>query len=273
MFPVLFKIGSVTIYSWGFFLGLAYLAATFIFWREGKRQGYNEEKLFDFSIFALLAALIGGRALFVLLNWDLFKDDQILAFYFWQGGFAYYGSLLFVFLGGSYLVRIWKWSFFQITDIASLSALVALTLGSIGSFFAGLNFGKVSGLPWAITLPNLVGARHPVQLYEAAGYIILLIILYVLYFRNLAASNMKSGKVFFSFLVFSSLVQVVTAYFHAQITWIGPLPVSSLVSGLIAIGAIFALYYFKIRDIRSDIRVFLKTFFVLNWRILRRLRF
>ncbi|OGY23129.1 MAG: hypothetical protein A2172_01985 [Candidatus Woykebacteria bacterium RBG_13_40_15] len=273
MFPVLFKIGSTTIYSWGFFLGLAYLAGTFIFWREGKRQGYNEEKLFDFSIFALIAALVGGRALFVILNWDLFRDDQILAFYFWQGGYAYYGALLLVFLISLYLVRVWRWSFFQIADIASLSGLAALSIGSIGAFLAGLNFGKLSSLPWAVTFPSLLGARHPVQLYEATSYFLLFLILYILYFKNLAGTNMKSGKVFFSFLILSSLVQVITAYFHAQITYLGPVPLNSAISGAIAILSIVALYYLQIRDIRNDVRVFLKTLFVLNWRILRRLKF
>lgn len=50
MYPILFQLGPVTIYSYGFFLALAYLAATYILWREGKKQGFQEEKLIDLSI-------------------------------------------------------------------------------------------------------------------------------------------------------------------------------------------------------------------------------
>lgn len=61
MLPVLFKLGPVTIYSYGFFMTLSYLVAAFILWREGKRQGYQPEKLFDLSLIALVAALLVYR--------------------------------------------------------------------------------------------------------------------------------------------------------------------------------------------------------------------
>ena len=73
MLPILFKLGPITIYSFGFFLTLAYLAATFILWREGKRQGYNEEKLLDLSVISLIAALVGGRIYYVLINFHQFS--------------------------------------------------------------------------------------------------------------------------------------------------------------------------------------------------------
>src|SRR4030042_6258421 len=105
MFPILFKIGPVTIYSWGFFLVLAYLAATFILWREGKRQGYNEERLLDLSIISLIASLIGGRVLFVILNIPLFQEEPISALYFWQGGFVYQGAFLAVIAASISFIR------------------------------------------------------------------------------------------------------------------------------------------------------------------------
>jgi len=112
MIPILFKIGPVTIYSWGFFLVASYLVATFILWREGKRQGYNEEKLLDLSIISLLAALVGGRAFFVLLNWPLFKEEPLSTLSFWQGGFAYQGAFFAVVAAAYFLFRLllpWSW--------------------------------------------------------------------------------------------------------------------------------------------------------------------
>src|SRR3990167_4957649 len=247
MLPILFKLGPITIYSFGFFLTLAYLAATFILWREGKRQGYNEEKLLDLSVISLIAALVGGRIYYVLINWQQFADEpgSILAFWqgyneeklldlsvisliaalvggriyyvlinwqqfadepgsilaFWQGGLAYYGALFGILVAGSYFIKMWKWAFFQIADIGSLGAAAALVLGKIGTFLAAMDFGKQTALPWSVNFPGLVGARHPVQLYEATGYLIIFVVLYLLYFRNLASPNMKSGKIFFGFLV------------------------------------------------------------------------
>ncbi|HEX7455906.1 MAG TPA: prolipoprotein diacylglyceryl transferase [Candidatus Nanoarchaeia archaeon] len=273
MIPVLFEIGPVTIYSFGFFLTLAYLVATFILWREGKRQGYNEEKLLDLSVISLVAALVGGRFYFLLLNWSLFADEPTSAFAFWQGGFAYHGSLVAAMLVAVYFVKRWKWSFFQIADIASLSGAAAMVLGKIGAFLAGLDYGKETTLPWAVSLPGLIGARHPVQLYEAAGYFLIFIIIYLLYFRNLASPNMKSGKIFLTFLISSSLVRAWLEFFRADSAVFLSVPVATLVSAAIAAGAIFALYYFQIRDFSKDARAFLGSLLGLNSRILRKIKF
>src|SRR3989344_5794476 len=122
MYPILLKLGPVTIYSYGFFLALAYLLATYVFWREGKRQGYQEERLIDFSVTSLVAAIVGGRILYSILNFNIFASDPIKILFFWEGGFAYFGSLVAVMICGSFLIRRWRWSFFQIADFGSLAA-------------------------------------------------------------------------------------------------------------------------------------------------------
>lgn len=272
MLPVLLKIGPVTIYSFGFFLALSYLVGTFILWKLGRKQGYNEEKLIDLSVISLLASLVGGHLYFAALNFDLFRDNLISILYIWQGGFAYHGALLAVFLVASYFVHKWKWSYFQIADIASLSATVSLVVGKVGTFLAGFDFGRVSDVPWAVQFPNLVGKRHPVQLYEAAAYGIFFIILYFAYKRNLISSEMKSGKIFFSVLILTGLARAFFEFYRAQSLFVGPIPVASFISIIVVSLAVFALYYFQIRDFRSDIRSFFGNFFVLNKKVLRKLK-
>jgi prolipoprotein diacylglyceryl transferase len=272
MLPVLFSVGPLTIYSFGFFLALSYVVATFILWREGRRQGYNEEKLLDLSVISLIAALVGGRAYYVLLNWEFFREDAVSSLFFWQGSFAYHGALVAVVLVGGFFARNWKWPFFQIADIGALSATAALVLGRIGSFLAGLDFGKETGLPWGVTFSNLVGSRHPSQIYEAGVYLAIFVLLYYLYFRNLASANMKSGKVFIIFLILTSLGRGVLEFFRAEILYLGFLPLASFVSILVATASFFALYYFQIRNFRSDFKAFLRTFLVLNEKVMRRLK-
>ena len=273
MVPILFKLGPITIYSFGFFLTLAYLAATFILWREGKRQGYNEEKLLDLSVISLIAALVGGRIYYVLINWQQFTDEPGSILAFWQGGLAYYGALFGILVAGSYFIKMWKWAFFQIADIGSLGAAAALVLGKIGTFLAAMDFGKQTALPWSVNFPGLVGARHPVQLYEAASYLVIFIVLYFFYFRNLASPNMKSGKIFFGFLVSTSIVRGSLEFFRAGSVTIFSFPLASVVSLVVASLALVGLYYFQIRDLRNDARAFLKGVLGLNSRILRKIRF
>ena len=273
MLPVLFEAGPIKIYSWGFFLALAYMAGTFILWREGRRQGYKEEKLLDLSVICLAAAIIGGRVLFVLLNWHLFQDNPISSLYFWEGGFAYLGSLVSVLLSGILVLRLWKWPFFQIADITALSATIGLVLGRVGSFLAGLEYGTITDQPWGVRLPGIVGLRHPAALYEAATYLLIFTYLYLSYHHNLSSGYVKSGKVFFAFLLSTSMARIFLELFRAQANYVGPLPLFSLLSLIIAIFAIVALYYFQIRSFREDARAFLKNFLVLNEKVLRRFGF
>src|SRR4030042_31877 len=273
MLPVLFKIGPVTIYSFGFFLTVAYFVATFILWREGKRQGYNEEKLLDLSVISLIAAILGGRVYYLFLNWQFFSDEPVRAFYFWEGGFAYHGALVGVLLAALYFIKKWKWSFFQIGDIAALSTSVALVFGKTGKFLAGLDYGKESLLPWSVKLPGLIGSRHPVQLYEAGSYFIIFVILYFLFFRNLVSSDMKSGKVFFIFMISTSLVGGFLEFFRAEHFYIYTVPLASVVSLAIATISIIALYYFQIRNFRSDAATVASALLGLNTRLLRKFRF
>ncbi len=272
MLPILFNLGPITVYSFGFFLVLAYFLATFILWREGKRQGYNEEKLLDLSVISLVSALIGGRIYYVILNWDIFVDAPTSIFAFWQGGFAFHGSLLAVLLVGMYFIHRWKWSFFQIADIASIGAAGAMVVGKIGAFFAGVDFGSVSGLPWALKFPDLIGNRHPVQLYEAGAYFVIFVSLYILYFAILGSRNMASGKVFFAFLITTSIARVGLEFFRADPHKIFLWPTATIASLIVAAAALFALYYFQMRDVKADISNVIGSLFGINSMIFKRFK-
>lgn len=272
MLPILFDFGPITVYSFGLFLVLAYFLATFILWREGKRQGYNEEKLLDFSVLSLVSALIGGRIYYVILNWNIFLDEPVNIFAFWQGGFAFHGSLLAVLLVGMYFILRWKWSFFQVADIASIAAAGAMVMGKVGAFFAGVDFGSVSGLPWAVEFPNLIGARHPVQLYEAGTYFVIFVILYILFFRILGSRNMVSGTVFFTFMITTSIARALLEFFRADPHIIFLWPTATIVSLIIAATSLFALYYFQIRNIKADISNVIRALFGMNSTIVRRFK-
>lgn len=272
MLPIIFDLGPITVYSFGFFLVLAYFLATFILWREGKRQGYNAEKLLDLSVISLVTALIGGRIYYVVLNWNIFVEQPTNILAFWQGGFAFHGSLLAVLLVGMYFIHKWKWSFFQIADIAAIAAAGAMVIGKIGSFFAGVDFGSVSGLPWAYEFPGLIGARHPVQLYEAGAYFIIFVGLYILYFKILGSLDMVSGKVFFTFLITISIVRALLEFFRADPHQVFLWPTATIVSLIVAAATLFALYYFQVRDLKSDIRVVIGFLFGINSNIFRKFR-
>lgn len=272
MLPILFQVGPIQVYSYGFLLTLAYLAGTFVFWREGRKRGFNEEKLLDLSILTLIGALIGGRALYVLLNWSYFQEDMISVFYFWQGGFAYFGALGVGFFVVLYFVRNWKWPFFQIADLGALAVSLSFSIGKIGSFLAGTDYGTQTDLPFGIVFPNLVGARHPVQLYEAAASLLIFLVLLRVYFNNISKSGeIRSGRVFFDWIIFSALARFFFEYFRADSTYFSGVALAQILSLILASIGLVGIYYFGLRNFRTDLRIFLKRVSGLDFKIRKRL--
>lgn len=271
MVPILFQLGPITIYSYGFFLTLAYIVGTFIFWREGQRQGYQGEKLLDLSLIGLLAALVGGRLYFALFNFDLVQKNPLSAIAFWEGGLSFYGALFGVLIAGFILTKRWKWPFFQVADFAALAGLAALAVGKIGTFFAGVSYGTTTNLPWAVEFPNLLGARHPVQFYEAAAVLVLLFFFKNLYEKGLVSKEVKSGRVFLWAVFSVASTRFFFEFFRADSYYIFGVKEAQIVSFLVAAAALFALYYLRLRSLQEDFENSLKFILSVNRRVLRRL--
>ncbi len=92
MYRILFKIGSFPIYSYGAMIALAFIVAILIAMNEAKREGENQERILDISLWVIVGALIGGRIAYVLTHLDYYMKDPIKILYFRQGGLSFLGG-------------------------------------------------------------------------------------------------------------------------------------------------------------------------------------
>jgi phosphatidylglycerol:prolipoprotein diacylglycerol transferase len=61
-----------------------------------------------------------------------------------------------------------------VLDGVAPAGLLGLGIGRIGCFLAGCCYGRPTALPWGVIFPDLgPPARHPLQLYSAAGDLLL----------------------------------------------------------------------------------------------------
>ena len=82
MLPILLRLGPITIYSFGVFLSLAVLLASFLVWKQARKKGLPEEKVFDVFLLTVFTALIGARLGYVFSNWGVFGVDPSRIFLF-----------------------------------------------------------------------------------------------------------------------------------------------------------------------------------------------
>lgn len=167
MLPVLFSIGPVTVYSFGLFLAVGILLATYYIWKRARVANLSEEKILDLAFLTMLGALLGARFLYVASNWTFYSEDIGQIFTFWRGGLSLWGALG----GGSLtlylLTQRMGYPVGQIFDLAAPATALAACFGYIGSFLGGLAYGAETSLLWGVPQAGQIGRHHPSQILEA----------------------------------------------------------------------------------------------------------
>ncbi len=182
MWPELFKIGPLTVHSWGVFLMLGFLLAAWRAARNAPRYNIAGEHMWDVSLWGLLGGVIGARLAYVLITPDEFRASPLAALQIWQGGMTFYGGLVGGILAGALVCRLRRINVLDAADLAALSFPLGYALGRVGCFFNGCCYGGVCDLPWATQFHNpatggLTAPSHPAQLYSALAAIAMYVLL------------------------------------------------------------------------------------------------
>ena len=217
MYPILAKIGDLTLHTYGVLLALGFLLAILLALKEARRTGIDPNLIMDLSFYLLIAALLGSRLFYVLGNMEEFRADPIDAVKFWRGGLVFYGGLIFSVLTAVWYVYKHQLNFRQLADLLAPSIALGQTLGRLGCFSAGCCYGLPTKVPWACTFkdPNSLAplgvALHPTQLYESAtmfGIFILLI--------AMRKSKRFQGQLFWYYLLFYSVGRFILEFYRGD---------------------------------------------------------
>ncbi len=165
MQPILkIRLGSIELQTWGTLFALGILVAFWVFLWLAKKRRLPLDLSYNIFFISFFSALIGGRLFFFVVHPELFSWPGLLNFF--EGGYVLFGAIFFAFLATSgyiHLQKIDRSQAYQILDLLTLSALIALIFMRLGGWLVQDNIGKTSTVPWAI---NFLGEkRHPVDLY------------------------------------------------------------------------------------------------------------
>lgn len=194
MYPELFRIGNFPINTYGVFLALAFLSAIWITVRLAARDGLPKERIYDLSLWMLLASLIGSKVLMFFTEPE-YRDHpwQFISLDFLRSGGVFYGGLIGAVLAGYFLMKRYRLPWWKTADACAPGIALGNFFGRQGCFAAGCCWGKPTALPWGVKFSQLgheiTGVPidsyiHPTQLYESFSMLLVFFFLLWLHGRK-----------------------------------------------------------------------------------------
>jgi prolipoprotein diacylglyceryl transferase len=131
----------------------------------------------------MVGAVIGARLMHCLAyEPEFYLSHPIEIFKVWKGGLASHGGLLGVLLALYIFAKKYRESYMWLLSRVAMPGALTAAFVRFGNLFNSEILGLPSDKPWAIIFERIdMIPRHPVQLYEAFAYLILLFILVTIY--------------------------------------------------------------------------------------------
>jgi len=251
MYPVFFKLGSLNIYAYGFFILIGFVIGVVLANQKIRQAGISIslERVADLLFYTVLSAILGSRILFVLINFDLYRENPLQIFKIWEGGLIFYGGVI---LAAGVSIGYMRWHrmpVWKLADLVSPSIALGLFFGRIGCFLAGCCYGKETSLPWGVTFtdPNSLArlnvSLHPTQLYDAVNGLIIFFVL-----NWMEKKKSFDGQIFWFFLLLYSVTRFFIEMFRGDprgFLFYHLLSTSQGIGIFLAIGSLFMLFYLK----------------------------
>ena len=253
MYPELIRIGSFPLHTYGVFLAIAFLAAILISVKLAERDGLPRQKIYDLSLWMLLAGLIGSKILMLFVEPE-YRDNpwNLVSLDFLRSGGVWYGGLLGAVGAGYLLMKRYQLPWWKTADAFAPGIAIGNFFGRQGCFAAGCCWGEPTTLPWGVKFTELgheiTGvptnvALHPTQLYESCAMLLVFFFLLWLHKRR-----RFSGQVILAYALLYSAIRFAIEFVRDDprgdilgLTTLTGLSTSQLISIVIAVSALIAL--------------------------------
>jgi phosphatidylglycerol:prolipoprotein diacylglycerol transferase len=253
MYPILFRIGSFPVNTYGVFLAIAFLCAIFVTVRLAARDGLPKEKIYDLCLWLLLSSLIGSKFLMLFTEPEYRQNPKLLfSLDFLRSGGVFYGGLIGAVLAGFFLMRRWKLPWWKTADACAPGIALGNFFGRQGCFSAGCCWGKPTTLPWGVQFTEagheITGVPtgvhlHPTQLYES--FVMLIVFFFLLWLHKKKKFN---GQVILAYVVIYATVRFLIEFVRDDprgdiwgLTTLTGLSTSQLIGLVAGIAALIAL--------------------------------
>src|SRR5438874_3584010 len=250
MYPRLFELGPVTVYTYGVLLAAAYLLGLKLAMVRAQARGLDQTRVLDLGIYIIISALVGAKLLLLVTDFRTFTTDPTELLTLARSGGVFYGGLIVAVVVALWYIRRIGLPLWTTCDVFAPGIALGHVVGRFGCLFAGCCFGKPTTKPWGITFTDPFAASnvgtplgiplHPTQLYEAGAELLILVVLLATERKGRAFA----GRTFWLYmLLYATSRFIIEIYRGDERGTVGMFSTSQFISILLAPLAVVMLVY------------------------------
>ncbi len=224
MYPRLLTTPFFTLHTFGALLASAFLVAIWWLVHAARRDGIDSDHVVSLGLWCIGGAMIGAKLLMVARTLPEYvaTPSELWSRSFLEGAGDFYGG----FLGALVAAAVYFWRHpdlpvWRTADLCAPAIALGQSIGRIGCFMAGDDYGRPTTLPWAVRFTDIDAARiggaplgvplHPVQLYESA--ICLLLFFFLVW---LARRKRFDGENILAYALLYALARFIIEYYRGD---------------------------------------------------------
>jgi phosphatidylglycerol:prolipoprotein diacylglycerol transferase len=222
VYPELFSVGPITLYTYGVLLAASYLLGLWLAMRRARAWGLDANRVLDLGIYIIIAALIGAKLLLLVVDFDQFSRSTADLLSLARSGGVFYGGLILAVVVAFWYVLKHRLPLWTTCDVFAPGIALGHVTGRLGCLAAGCCYGRPTDLPWGITFTNPLAAAnvgtplgiplHPTQVYEAGAALLILGVL--------LATERKGrpfpGRTFWSYMFLYAVSRFVIEFYRGD---------------------------------------------------------
>jgi phosphatidylglycerol:prolipoprotein diacylglycerol transferase len=250
MYPRLFELGPITVYTYGVLLAAAYLLGLKLAMVRAKARGLDANRVLDLGIYIIISALIGAKLLLFVTDFKAFTANPRELLTLARSGGVFYGGLILAVIVALVYIRKAGLPLWTTTDVFAPGIALGHVVGRFGCLFAGCCFGKPTTLPWGITFTDpfaatnvgtpLGVALHPTQIYEAGAEALILAVLLLTERKGRGFA----GRTFWLYMLLYAISRFIIEFYRGdERGTVGMFSTSQFISILLAPLAVGMLVY------------------------------
>src|SRR5262249_44927499 len=250
MYPRLFELGPITVYTYGVLLAAAYLLGLQLARVRARARGLDANRVLDLGIYIIISALIGAKLLLLVTDFRTFTSNPRELLTLARSGGVFYGGLILAVTVALLYIRKIGLPLWTTCDVFAPGIAVGHVVGRFGCLFAGCCYGKPTTMPWGITFTDPFAAAnvgtplnvplHPTQLYEAGAELLILIVL----LTTEPKGRSYPGRTFWLYMLLYAISRFIIEFFRGDERGaVGVFSTSQFISILLAPLAVVMLVY------------------------------